>query len=207
MIEAQAPIDTVLRGRGIHLVRYEEADAGRLWELVSTNRDRLIESFPILLSAVRDEASAREFIRLLIQEFGERKTLCYSIRKSDDLAIIGHCVIRGLDWTVPKGEIGYWIDAGFEGKGYVREAVDTLVRFAFEKLAIRKLFLRALPGNSRSHALAEKCGFSREGYLKDEFATGTGLVSDIVYFGLTRKEFLSRSPLTRGLGSETEPRA
>ena len=62
MIETQAPIDTVLRGRGIHLVRYEEADAGRLWELVSTNRDRLIESFPILLSAVRDKASAREFI-------------------------------------------------------------------------------------------------------------------------------------------------
>ena len=195
MIETQAPIETVLRANRIHLACYEEGDAPGLWELVNKNRDRLIESFPILLSMVRDEPSAKEFIHLLLREFGERKTLGFSVRKSDDNTIIGHCVIRNIDWTVPKGEIGYWIDAGYEGKGYVREAVDTLVRFAFEKLAMRKLFLRALPGNSRIHILAERCGFSKEGYLRDEFTTGTGLISDIVYFGLTQKDFLVRDPL------------
>ena len=187
----QAPLETVLRAKRIHLACYREADAPRLWELIANNRDRLIESFPILLSTVRDEASAREFIRALVSDFTEKKRYGFSIRKSDDNTIIGHCIIREIDWTVPKGEVGYWIDAAHEGKGYAREAVNALVNFAFKTLDMKKLFLRAVPLNRRSLDLAEKCGFSKEGYLKDEFRTGTGAVSDIVYFGLTRKDFLT----------------
>jgi RimJ/RimL family protein N-acetyltransferase len=191
MSEVQVRIETVLRTARIHLVCYEEADAPRLWELIAENNDRLIESFPILLSAVHDEASAREFIRTLVSDFAEKKRYGFSIRKSDDNTVIGHCIIREIDWTVPKGEIGYWIDAGYEGKGYVREAVEALVTFAFKTLDMKKLFLRAVPQNRRSLDLAEKCGFSKEGYLRDEFKTGTGIVSDIVYCGLTRKDFLN----------------
>jgi len=191
MSEIPAPVETVVRAERIHLACYQETDAPSLWELIARNHDRLIESFPILLSTVRDEASAREFIRGLMSDFAERKRFGFSIRKSDDSTIIGHCIIRDIDWSVPKAEIGYWIDDGHQGKGYAREAVETLVNFAFKTLELKKLFLRALPQNRRSLDLAEKCGFSQEGYLRDEFKTGTGVVSDIVYCGLTRKDFLA----------------
>ncbi len=191
MSEVQVPVEAILRARRIHLVCYAEADAPRLWELIAKNHDRLIESFPILLSAVRDEASAKELIRGFMSDFAEKKRYAFSIRKNDGDTIIGHCILREIDWTVPKGEVGYWIDEGHEGKGYVREAVEALVNFAFKTLEMKKLFLRALPQNRRSLDLAEKCGFSKEGYLRDEFKTGTGVVGDIVYCGLTRKDFLA----------------
>jgi len=73
--------------------------------------------------------------------------------------------------------------------------VEALLNIAFQTLEMRKLFLRALPQNRRSLDLAEKCGFSREGYLRDDFKTGSGVVSDIVYCGLTRKDFLARTGL------------
>jgi RimJ/RimL family protein N-acetyltransferase len=195
MSEIPAPVETVVRAKRIHLTCYQETDAPSLWELIARNHDRLIESFPILLSTVNDEASAGEFIRGLMSDFAERKRYAFSIRKGDDNTIIGHCIIREIDWSVPKGELAYWIDDGHEGKGYAREAMEALLNIAFQTLEMKKLFLRALPQNRRSLDLAVKCGFSREGYLRDDFKTGTGVVSDIVYCGLTRKDFLARSRL------------
>jgi len=75
---------------------YQETDAPSLWELIARNHDRLIESFPILLSTVHDEASAGEFIRGLMSDFAERKRYAFSIRKGDDNTIIGHCIIREI---------------------------------------------------------------------------------------------------------------
>ena len=170
---------------------YYEADAPRLWKLIRLNQDRLRESFPILLSTVRDEASASEFIRSLANDRAERKRYGFAIRKIADDTIIGHCIIREIDWTVPKGEVGYWVDSASEGNGYMREAMGALLQFAFRELAMRKLFLRTIPENRRSQALAAKCGFTKEGYLRAEFTTGSGVVSDIVYFGITREDYLS----------------
>jgi RimJ/RimL family protein N-acetyltransferase len=64
------------------------------------------------------------------------------------------------------GELGYWAAASFRGRGYVPRAVRLLCRWGFEELALARMQLGTLPGNTSSERVALKCGFQREGVLR-----------------------------------------
>lgn len=65
-----------------------------------------------------------------------------------------------------SGQIGYWIGEPYAGKGYMTDAVRTLVRYGFEKLDLHRLEAACIPGNLRSIRVLEKAGFTQEGLLK-----------------------------------------
>ena len=44
---------------------------------------------------------------------------------------VGSTGLHRIDWTVPKFEIGYWLDTEFEGNGYMTEAVERLDTVCF----------------------------------------------------------------------------
>ena len=92
-------------------------------------------------------------------------------------------------WSVPKGEIAYLLDREAEGRGYMTETFEAILRVAFGELGLGKLFLRAIVGNERSARLARKFGFTREGVLREEFATLDGRRVDLEYYGLLAREF------------------
>lgn len=52
-------------------------------------------------------------------------------------------------------------------KGYARDAVITILAYAFERWDLHQVELRALADNHRAIALYEKCGFVREAVLRD----------------------------------------
>src|SRR5205814_7669212 len=96
--------------------------------------------------------------------------------------------IKNLDWSVPKGEIAYLLDREAEGRGYMTETFEAILRVAFGELGLGKLFLRAIVGNERSARLARKFGFTREGVLREEFATHDGRRVDLEYYGVLPRE-------------------
>jgi RimJ/RimL family protein N-acetyltransferase len=59
-------------------------------------------------------------------------------------------------------EIGYWLRADCEGRGYMTEAVDALTRAAFERHGARRVIIRCDPNNARSAAVARRCGYRHE---------------------------------------------
>lgn len=62
--------------------------------------------------------------------------------------------------------IGYWLDAGHQGRGIMTAAVRGLCRYGFDALGLHRIELRAAPGNARSRAVAERCGFTEEGVAR-----------------------------------------
>lgn len=52
-------------------------------------------------------------------------------------------------------------------KGYGTDAVKTLVRFAFQEMGLHKIYTHIIDSNSQSLKLFEKCGFEKEGILRD----------------------------------------
>jgi len=60
--------------------------------------------------------------------------------------------------------LGYYGHAGFAGRGYMREGLDLVVRYAFGKLGLHRIEANIQPGNPKSIALVERCGFIREGF-------------------------------------------
>lgn len=91
------------------------------------------------------------------------------LRASDELVgfvEITH-IVRG---ALSSGFLGYYVFAGFERLGLMREALALAVRHAFSGLRLHRLEANVQPGNRASIALVRSLGFDREGlsrrYLK-----------------------------------------
>jgi [ribosomal protein S5]-alanine N-acetyltransferase len=85
--------------------------------------------------------------------------------RTEDDAIVGFLniseIIRG---RLQSAFLGYGGVAGHEGQGYMREALELVLREAFTTLGLHRLEANIQPGNGASIALAKSCGFEREGF-------------------------------------------
>ena len=61
------------------------------------------------------------------------------------------------------GTIGYWIGAPFSRQGYMREAIEAVVSYAFGPLDLSRIEAACLPENAASRGVLEKSGFKYEG--------------------------------------------
>lgn len=59
-------------------------------------------------------------------------------------------------------EIGYWCVKSQQSYGYITEAANALIRFAFIYLLVHKIFIICDEKNERSAAVAERLGFKLE---------------------------------------------
>jgi len=87
-------------------------------------------------------------------------------------------------------EVGYWIGEPFKGKGYVTEALEAITRWIFTERGhtFRRLHAGVHEGNEASMRVLEKCGYEKEGVLR-EHVEKWGLVSDLHLFGLLKKDW------------------
>jgi ribosomal-protein-alanine N-acetyltransferase len=87
------------------------------------------------------------------------------VRRRDDDALIGYMelsqIVRG---RFQSAYLGYNAGAPYAGQGYMREAMELLLRHAFEELRLHRVEANIQPGNTASIALARGAGFRREGF-------------------------------------------
>ncbi|MBX9901547.1 MAG: GNAT family N-acetyltransferase [Burkholderiaceae bacterium] len=60
--------------------------------------------------------------------------------------------------------LAYYVFAGHEGRGIMREGLTAVVRHAFKNMKLHRLEANIQPDNLRSIRLVQACGFSLEGY-------------------------------------------
>ncbi|MFN4156003.1 MAG: GNAT family N-acetyltransferase [Paracoccaceae bacterium] len=61
------------------------------------------------------------------------------------------------------GTIGYWVGEPFSRRGYMREAILSVVHHAFSTLDLSRVEAACLPENAASRGVLEKTGFKYEG--------------------------------------------
>lgn len=154
-------------------------DATALADLNIRNRDLLLPYFPLSSANIVDDETALAYILEKQKQAEAESMFCFGVILQDTL--IGLAMIKNIDKRVPKCELAYWIDQKHSGKGYGTAATQLALNYSLETLGIKKVFLRIDPKNAGSIRVAEKCGFLREGYLKNDFRTGTGELIDLVY--------------------------
>lgn len=79
--------------------------------------------------------------------------------------------------------MGYWAGERFAGKGYMSDAVRTLVPFCFDVLGLNRIEAATLPNNERSINLLKRVGFTTEGYAR-RFLCINGAWRDHILFAL-----------------------
>lgn len=77
--------------------------------------------------------------------------------------------------------LGYWIGPDFARQGYMSEAVNGLVDYAFTTLDISRIEAACLRENSASRGLLEKCGFKYEGVAQAYLQIGGRWRTHVLY--------------------------
>lgn len=85
--------------------------------------------------------------------------------------------------------IGYAMGKDYWGQGLMTEAVNALLKYAFDQLNMDIISAYHYPFNLRSKRVLLKAGFSLEGTLRMASTLYDGQVVDDVCYALTREEF------------------
>ena len=104
--------------------------------------------------------------------------------------LIGNSGLHRTNWDIPRFEIGYWCRSSETGKGYVTEVARGLTKMCFEQLNAARVEIRCDDLNVKSAAVAERCGFTLEGILKNNERNPKGELCSTRIYALTRLEDL-----------------
>jgi len=127
-----------------------------------------------------------ERIRELHAKRIARTALPMTMWLRDGGTFLGSADLHHMDWSVPSFEIGFWVRSTSQGRGYVTEAVRALTGLAFAALEAERLEIRCSPRNPRSQRVAERCGFSLEGRLRNQTREPSGELRDTLVYALLR---------------------
>jgi RimJ/RimL family protein N-acetyltransferase len=133
-------------------------------------------------------AGALELVRE-IQDYFDKKTLFqWGVIGPDSDVVIGTCTLYRIETKHRRAEIGFALVRSLWGHGIMREALTTLIRFAFDDLGLERLEADADPRNDRSIRALEHQGFRHEGHLRERYHLA-GEIQDAAYFGLLKREW------------------
>ena len=87
----------------------------------------------------------------------------FMFRRDDD-ALIGAITLDNIRrGPAQAGTLGYWTGARFARQGYMQEAIQAVVHYAFTRVDLSRIEAACLPENAASRGLLESCGFKYEG--------------------------------------------
>jgi RimJ/RimL family protein N-acetyltransferase len=99
---------------------------------------------------IKNVLSAPETYAVVLKETGE------AIGSAGIMTADG---MHSAEMADDEGEIGYWIAEEYWGQGLIPEAVEELLRHAFEDLGFTAVWCGYYDGNEKSKRVQEKCGF------------------------------------------------
>jgi RimJ/RimL family protein N-acetyltransferase len=189
MQERLLHIDTALLTKRTVVRRFRENDGELLYRLVQKNLSFLEDHFTTSIEKANSQANAEFFIREMLSNWLLQKSYSFGIWEGEKADLIGVIRITNINWRVPTGELSFFIDHDFSGKGIMTEALGAVLNFAFRQLEMEKLYVRSAMDNYASQRVVRKWGFRREGDLRDAFRKLSGTLIDVMLLGLSRTDF------------------
>jgi ribosomal-protein-serine acetyltransferase len=169
----------VLAIRPLHFV-----DARPLLALIDANREHLAPwlPWPELIKSPQD---AQEFIRMSLQGMANHNA--YKCVVLADGMACGLVSLHWMNWGNRSAGMSYWLGKAHEGQGIAAAACRILEHQAFADLELNKIEIHVAAGNLRSHRLAERLGYAKDGVLRQaEFLCGQ-YVDHVIYSKLRQE--------------------
>ncbi|MGE7093628.1 GNAT family N-acetyltransferase [Lysinibacillus sp. NPDC048646] len=119
---------------------------------------------------------------------GKKEEFIFGIFEKTSQQLIGSCSVYSINWKNSTCSVGISVGEEWRGRGLGTDAMRTLITFIFDYIAINKIKLQVFSFNGPAIRSYEKCGFTKEGILRNEIFR-FGKFHDIVLFGLLREEW------------------
>jgi len=187
-LSASPPPPARLAGRGVYLRSPEDRD-WRAWsDLRAVSRDFLVPWEPTWPADALSRESFRRRLRRYGIDWREDAGYSFFIFRTGDTALLGGATLGNVRRGVAQSAtLGYWIGAPYARQGYMTDAIQATVAFAFETLQLHRLEAACLPSNDASQGVLRKLGFRQEGYAQ-RYLRINGEWCDHLLFALLAEE-------------------
>ena len=116
----------------------------------------------------------------------------FAIRTLDGDRFIGSIGLADISLNNRDAYVGIGIgERSYWGKGFGTDAMQIILRYAFNELNLHRVTLNVFEYNPRAIRSYEKAGFSHEGRMRN-FLNRDGRRWDLIYMGILREEWVSR---------------
>ena len=104
---------------------------------------------------------------------------------------VGSVYLRDIDLDTKEAEYGIFIgEESARGKGVGTKSAKLILKYAFEELGLKKIFLRVLKNNPGAVRSYEKAGFKKIDRV--DTLTVDGEMLEVIFMELEKKDFEKR---------------
>ena len=174
---------------------WDPGDAPLLKEAVDSSLEHLRRWLPWAHNEPQTVAAKVALLRRFRARFDLDEDFVYGILEPSERRVLGG---TGLHTRVGPyaREIGYWIRADEEGRGYATEAVAALTRVGFEVDDLERIEIHCEPANSRSAGIPRRLGYTHEATLRGRVRDADNRPRDVQVFTMFAEAYPS-SPAAR----------
>ena len=178
-----------LTGKLVRLAGIDPAEVSQ--SFAQWNRDseymRLLDTDPPRLHSTK---AIKEWLEKELEKATEM--YWFAIRTLGDDRLVGDITLSVINWGSRDAFTGIAIGAReFWGKGYGTDAMQTLLRYGFLELNLRRVSLTVFEFNERARRSYEKTGFRLEGRQRQSMQR-EGRRWDILYMGILQEEWMEK---------------
>ena len=162
------PRPTLKTGRMI--VRLPEPEEAELvLAYFKRNRDHMANAGPAWAADFLTVEHWQKQLAINLQEFQEDHSLrLFLFERANPETVVGAASLSNLVRNAAQFcHLGYSIDVGSEGKGMMKEALQSVITHGFTAMNLHRIMANYQPENSRSGGLLRALGFNVEGYARD----------------------------------------
>jgi ribosomal-protein-alanine N-acetyltransferase len=180
--------EVLLRGPRIYLRPPRRSDFRSWVELRGISRDFLVPWEPSWPDDALTRACYRRRLRRAALDWREDIGYAFHVVARSDDRLLGGIGLNNVRRGVSQSaSVGYWLGEPYARQGYMTEGLMTVLRFAFDQLALHRIEAACLPANQPSRNLLLKIGFREEG-LARKYLRINGAWEDHMLFGILRDE-------------------
>lgn len=182
-------IDTALLTAHLVVRRFREDDGDSLFTFTSRNEQALTLYLPHKTGDVRTPAEAEMLGRRYLAEWLTGDHFNFGVWENRSASLIG-LLSLDVNWDLPSARLTCIMDKDHTEKGYATESMQTVLRFGFSQLQLHKIYMYVSMDNYPAQRLGRKCGFRREGELREGYRTPSGTLTDWLILGMAKTDLL-----------------
>ena len=190
MNKLNSTVPAVFESERLILRSYRAGDGPVYYAAGLRNRDHLnrFESDNVVMQ-LKDEEDAETVVRELAELWNDGKSFFIGCFEKTSQDFVAQVYVGVVNQELPGFQIGFFVDKEYEGQGYVTEAVMATLKFVFHHLHAHKVSAECDEANVRSIRVLERCGFTREGLLRENKCRVDGTISGTLHYGILQKEY------------------
>ena len=189
-MDQKTKIPTRFHAERVYLRSYQAGDGPWLYKVSQKNRAHLSRyESDNFLKSIEDEAKAEAYACELHEDWIEGDCFFMPVFHKETDEFVAQIYVGPTNKELPEYNVGFIADVDYQRQGYVTEALGAALGFIFNDLQAHRVFLECDDTNQRSWDVAERCGFVREGHLRENKRHPNNPISGTFVYGMLRSEW------------------